>query len=623
MQPTDIPHCSIENNVSQKIKFFDSLEQNSKYITMKNRKNDDLNLCLNDKSFGKMKKVCRKEENTIRKIFYTSQNSFQNVKNETNSKIINDENHDQKLDVKNESYVKNRKTNFLNILHKFESLVQQNKETCIRNLHNQSKIYDKVNEQKENVTNFINKSDTNKEKKTICTEIIESSLHNKCDSNTTNKSQKIDEYDSTNERNNVIQNIIELPNNAKKDFECSLEDLKSEYIDECSSMMSSYSEETIISSEEENDVVQFKDFLHYEIKHKKNYLIPIDSLPEFDKIKLFEYSISKIVSLLNEIDQKEKKIKNKRKGFFRMLVSLFENESEEDKDTYQFTEKSILKSSFESSNDCMERKLKQKIKKWNLRQKNKNEHNIQPLCNQDEKEETLKIDTENARKVIKILGVAKKQNKLRELFRDVKCIDYAIFEVLEYLQERAICETGPFRRNGKKAIYDQLYQSILNKDTIDFQIEDYQIRDIISMMKKYMRETSIFNSNLSYLLLSFFDKSGVKDPRFLKYIPILVQEERRYFLSEIFDLFTKINSNREITKMSTFNLCTVTGPSFFCKKIPMDFQLIHKQIKIIETFFNLDWHYMEGNLVEEYLTNGIRGQMMIELKLKIRKYYKK
>lgn len=175
-----------------------------------------------------------------------------------------------------------------------------------------------------------------------------------------------------------------------------------------------------------------------------------------------------------------------------------------------------------------------------------------------------------------------------------------IFDVIKYFRVHGIRVQGLFRLPGKLSIYSKMLEELREGKKIA--LEEYNIRDVASFFKAYIREElngiiipSIINTVYECFAV---ESSKVKD-EISQYIPFVFLGDRRKLLLEILSLYHLLAKNREVTNMNINNLAICSAPSFFPKQVITDYQVVVKQIQVIENLFNLDFEHVPISLIEK------------------------
>ncbi|ELQ73931.1 putative Rho GTPase-activating protein domain, Rho GTPase activation protein [Trachipleistophora hominis] len=215
------------------------------------------------------------------------------------------------------------------------------------------------------------------------------------------------------------------------------------------------------------------------------------------------------------------------------------------------------------------------------------------------------------RKIVKILPAKKRRvlNNLRKIetfllgekfsYFSKEHVHPFMFEVLAYFREHGVRVQGLFRLPGKLSIYNKMLQDLREGRRIV--LKDYNIRDVASFFKAYIREdlNGIIVPSIIETIYECFtsDSYKIKD-EVSQYLPFVFLGDRRELLMQILGLYKLLAANKDTTNMNITNLAICSAPSFFPKQVITDYQVVVKQIQVIENLFGLDYKHVPIKFIQ-------------------------
>lgn len=215
------------------------------------------------------------------------------------------------------------------------------------------------------------------------------------------------------------------------------------------------------------------------------------------------------------------------------------------------------------------------------------------------------------RKIVKILPTKKRRvlNNLRKIeifllgekfsYFSKEKVNPFIFEVLSYFRAHGVLVQGLFRLPGKLSIYNKMLHNLREGKKII--LEEYNIRDVASFFKAYIREdlNGIIVPSIIETIYECFtsDSYKIKD-EVSQYLPFVFLGDRRELLMQILSLYKLLAANKDTTNMNITNLAICSAPSFFPKQVITDYQVVVKQIQVIENLFGLDYKHVPIKFIQ-------------------------
>lgn len=215
------------------------------------------------------------------------------------------------------------------------------------------------------------------------------------------------------------------------------------------------------------------------------------------------------------------------------------------------------------------------------------------------------------RKIVKILPAKKRRvlNNLRKIetfllgekfsYFSKEKVNPFIFEVLSYFRAQGVLVQGLFRLPGKLSIYNKMLRDLREGKKII--LEEYNIRDVASFFKAYIREdlNGIIVPSIIETIYECFtsDSYKIKD-EVSQYLPFVFLGDRRELLMQILSLYKLLAANKDTTNMNITNLAICSAPSFFPKQVITDYQVVVKQIQVIENLFGLDYKHVPIKFIQ-------------------------
>lgn len=156
-----------------------------------------------------------------------------------------------------------------------------------------------------------------------------------------------------------------------------------------------------------------------------------------------------------------------------------------------------------------------------------------------------------------------------------KSMSPMLCELTQYLRIHGVSEPGIFRREGRRAVYKQIVDSLVANAPLNY--EDYSILELASAMKSYIRDylDGFFDPRVLGKIFKSITQSDSEETDMLcRYLIFSLGSVRRQCLIGIKELLTTIDTNRSSSKMPLDSLCNI-----FC--LTMTPQEMFKKINVI------------------------------------------
>lgn len=196
----------------------------------------------------------------------------------------------------------------------------------------------------------------------------------------------------------------------------------------------------------------------------------------------------------------------------------------------------------------------------------------------------------NLRRACKAKLIKEKENSYFKLFtcKNEKLnsnleLTSSFFKVLEYLYENGTKEQGIFRRDGNKAISEEISTKIFKNNEI--KCDKYSILDLASGIKGYIREhlNGYFNSDLLQKIFeSIYAKKPLKTEKLCKYLLFTLSSIKYCGLLQLKKLMILVSENKEHTQIPFKSIINI----FSLTMTPKEMIETAENVKCAGVFFN-------------------------------------
>ncbi|KAM0676485.1 Rho GTPase-activating protein 1 [Gurleya vavrai] len=160
-------------------------------------------------------------------------------------------------------------------------------------------------------------------------------------------------------------------------------------------------------------------------------------------------------------------------------------------------------------------------------------------------------------------------SKPDEYYFNAKNVNSRVYDLISYLEEKALSTEGIFRSTTDKKIYTEIPKLLATNQFFDF--TDFSIEQNACILKGYVRDVlnGLFPACVSEVIVEIsqehdiFDLKDEKVKKLWQYLSFTCSSEERNLLQRLFQFWEKIDCNKKVNKMNICNLAICFGPSLF------------------------------------------------------------